>query len=83
MRTHHPKKIRLWRFLEQKPLREVARELRLPAYVVSAIEWGEVEPSPRWVQRFEEVFGTEVAAELLAPIDAAEALGPTIGRLRK
>ena len=29
---------------EQKPLREVARELRLPAYVVSAIERGEVHP---------------------------------------
>lgn len=83
MRTHLPRKIRLWRFLEQKPLREVARELRLPAYVVSAIERGEVDPSPRWVKRFEEVYGPEVAAELLAPIDVAEALGPTIGGLHK
>jgi transcriptional regulator with XRE-family HTH domain len=75
------RKIRVWRFLEGKPLREVARELRLPAYVVSAIERGEVEPSPRWIRRFEEVYGPEVAAELLAPVDAIAALGPAIGSL--
>jgi transcriptional regulator with XRE-family HTH domain len=83
METHQPRKLRLWRFLNGKPLREVARELRLPAYVVSAIERGEIEPSPRWVQRFEEVYGPVVAGELLAPIDAIEALGPTIGSLGK
>jgi hypothetical protein len=75
--------MRVWRFLEKKPLREVARELRLPAYVVSAIERGEVDPSPRWIRRFEEVYGPEVAAELLALVDPTEALGATIGSLRK
>lgn len=69
--------------MEKKPLREVARELRLPAYVVSAIERGEVDPSPRWIRRFEEAYGPKVAAELLAPIDATEALGAAIGSLRK
>jgi hypothetical protein len=76
-------KMRVWRFLEQKPLREVARDLRLPAYVVSAVERGEVAPSPRWIRRFEEVYGPEVAAELLTPVDPTEALGATIGSLRK
>jgi len=77
------RKIRVWRLLEGKPLREVAQELRLPAYIVSAIERGEVEPSPRWIRRFEEVYGPAVAAELLAPVDAAEALGPAIGSLQR
>jgi transcriptional regulator with XRE-family HTH domain len=83
MQTQQVRKLRIWRFLEKKPLREVARELRLPAYVVSAIERGEVTPSPRWIKRFEEVYGEQAAAELLAPVDATEALGPTIGSLRK
>jgi transcriptional regulator with XRE-family HTH domain len=77
------RKIRVWRLLEGKSLRDVARDLRLPAYIVSAIERGEVEPSPRWVRRFEEVYGPQIAAELLATVDAAEALGPAIGTLRK
>jgi transcriptional regulator with XRE-family HTH domain len=77
------RKLRVYRLLEGKPLREVARELRLPAYVVSAIERGEVEPSPRWIRRFEEVYGPDVAAELLAPVDVAEALGPAIGGLQR
>jgi hypothetical protein len=83
MSTQHVRKIRIWRFLAKKPLREVARELRLPAYVVSAIERGEVAPSPRWIKRFEDVYGPEVAAELLAPVDAVEALGPAIASLDK
>lgn len=83
MQTQRVRKLRLWRLLEEKPLREVARELRLPAYVVSAIERGEVDPSPRWVRRFEEVYGREVAAELLTPIDATAALGPAIGDLHR
>jgi transcriptional regulator with XRE-family HTH domain len=75
------RKLRVYRLLQGKPLREVARDLRLPAYIVSAIERGEVEPSDRWIHRFEEVFGPEVAADLLAPVDLAEALGPAIARL--
>ena len=77
------RKLRVYRLLEGKPLRDVARDLRLPAYIVSAIERGEVEPSDRWIRRFEEVFGAEVAANLLAPVDLAEALGPAIGSLGK
>lgn len=57
----------------------MARDLRLPAYIVSAIERGEVAPSPRWIRHFEELYGPEVTAELLAPIDAATALGPAAG----
>lgn len=77
------RKLRIWRLLEHKPLRDVAKELRLPAYIVSAIERGEVEPSVRWVRRFEAVYGPEIATELLAPVDTAEALGPAIGSLRQ
>jgi hypothetical protein len=83
MQAQRIRKLRIWRFLERKPLRAIARELRLPAYVVSAIEQGEVDPSPRWIRRFEEVYGREVAAELLAPVDAAAALGPVIGALQR
>jgi hypothetical protein len=75
--------MRVWRLIEGKALREVAKDLRLPAYVVSAIERGEVEPSGRWIRRFEEVYGAQIAAELLAPVDATEALGATIASLRK
>lgn len=77
------RKLRVFRLLEGKSLREVARDVRLPAYIVSAIERGEVEPSDRWIHRFEEVYGKEAAAELLAPIDAADALGPTIASLTR
>ena len=61
------------------PLRELARDLRLPAYIVSAIERGEVDPSARWIRHFEELYGPEVTAELLAPVDAVTALGPAAG----
>jgi hypothetical protein len=83
MKAQTLRKLRLWRLLAQKTLNQVATDLRLPAYLVSAIERGEVEPSPRWVRRFEDVYGTAAAAELLAPVDAAEALGPAIGGLQK
>lgn len=74
-------KYRVWRFLSGKTLAQAAREVRLPVYIVSAIERGEIEPSERWLRRFEEVYGRQAAAELLTPIDAAEALGPTIASL--
>lgn len=77
------KKLRLWRILTEKKLNELARDVRLPAYVVSAIERGEVEPSPRWVRRFEDAFGREIAADLLSDVDPVEALGPLSGTLRK
>lgn len=81
IRPRKPLKYRLWRFLSGKTLAQAARDVRLPAYVVSAIERGEVEPSERWIRRFEDVYGKQAAAELLAPVDSAEALGPTIGSL--
>jgi transcriptional regulator with XRE-family HTH domain len=81
METKYFRKLRLYRLLAGKKLTEVARVLRLPAYIVGAIERGEVAPSPRWIQRFEEVYGAEVAAELLAPVDAAAALGSAVGSL--
>jgi transcriptional regulator with XRE-family HTH domain len=83
MGTEHPRKLRIWRLLAGKTLNQVATDLRLPAYVVSAIERGEIEPSPRWVRRFEEVYGPAAAAELLTPVEASEALGPAIGGLQK
>lgn len=72
------RKYRIWRYLSGKTLAQAAREVRLPAYVVSAIERGEIEPSERWIRRFEEVYGKEMAGELLAPVDLAAALGPAI-----
>lgn len=69
--------------LSGKTLAQAARELRLPAYVVSAIERGDVEPSERWRRRFEEVYGPQVAVELLTPVDLSEALGPAIARLAR
>jgi transcriptional regulator with XRE-family HTH domain len=83
MQTEHPKKLRIWRLLAGKTLNQIATGLRLPAYIVSAIERGDIEPSPRWVLRFEEVYGAAAAAELLRPVDTAETLGPVIGRLKK
>ncbi len=67
-------KIRLWRLFLRKTLRDVATEVRLPAYIVSAIERGELQPSERWVRRFREAYGPELAAQLLAPADPASAL---------
>ena len=83
MRPRKPVKYRIWRFLVGKTLAQAAREVRLPAYIVSAIERGEIEPSERWVRRFEEVYGKQAAAELLTPVDSEATLGPAIGGLRK
>jgi ribosome-binding protein aMBF1 (putative translation factor) len=69
--------------LARKTLAQVARDVRLPTYILSAIERGEIEPSPRWIRRFEEVYGVEVAAALLAPIDATGPLGLTVRSLGK
>jgi ribosome-binding protein aMBF1 (putative translation factor) len=79
----YPRKYRIWRLLAGKTLAHAARDLRLPAYIVSAIERGDVEPSDRWKRRFEEVYGIQVAVELLAPVDLGEALGPAIARLAR
>jgi hypothetical protein len=69
-------KLRLWRLLRGKKLTDVAGEVRLPAYVVSAIERGEVAPSPRWKRRFEDTYGAELAEELLGAIKPEDAIGP-------
>lgn len=74
------RKLRIFRLLHGKRLTEVARELRLPAYVVSAIERGEVTPSPRWVQRFEQTYGIDVARELLEHVDVTGTVGPATAR---
>ncbi len=71
------RKLRVWRLVRGKTLAEVAREVRLPAYIVSAIERGEVAPTDRWTRRFEEAYGAQGAADLLAPIDATT-FGPAL-----
>jgi transcriptional regulator with XRE-family HTH domain len=79
MRTEHPRKLRLFRLLARKTLAEVAREVRLPPYVVSAIERGEITPPERWARRFAEAYGEAVAADLLTPVEPVGALGPAAG----
>jgi transcriptional regulator with XRE-family HTH domain len=81
MRTEQPKNLRLWRLLARKTLAQVAREVRLPVYVVSAIERGEITAPERWARRFAEAYGESVARELLAPIKPLEALGPASGSI--
>lgn len=73
--------LRISRLFRGKTLADIAKEVRLPAYIVSAIERGEVEPSPRWARRFEEAYGPEAAAELLAPVEPSKVVGPAAGRL--
>ena len=79
MYAQHLRKLRLWRLLSGKTLGQVAREVRLPAYVVSAIERGEITPPERWAKRFAEAYGEAVAADLLMPVEPVEALGPAAG----
>jgi transcriptional regulator with XRE-family HTH domain len=69
MNTKYIRKLRVWRLLQNKTLRAVAAELRLPVPVVSAIERGEIDPSERWTLRFRDVYGEELAAQLLEPLD--------------
>lgn len=74
--------LRVSRLFRGKTLADIAKEVRLPAYIVSAIERGEIiELSPRWVRRFEEAYGPEAAAQLLAPVEPSRALGAAAGRL--
>lgn len=73
--TQHFKKLRLYRLLTRKTLTEVAREVRLPTYVVSAIERGEIVAPERWARRFAEAYGEAAAADLLAPVEPIGALG--------
>lgn len=75
METQSLKKLRLWRLVSGRTLGQVAREVRLPAYVVSAIERGEITPPERWAERFAEAYGPEVAADLLTPVEPVGALG--------
>lgn len=79
MTAQPPKKLRLWRLLAGKTLAQVAREVRLPAYIVSAIERGEVTPPDRWAKRFAAAYGEAVAADLLMPVEPIEALGQAAG----
>ena len=79
MKAQNPKKLPLWRLLEGKTLGQVAREVRLPAYVVSAIERGEIAPPEKWTRRFADAYGEAVAADLLMPVAPIEALGPAAG----
>jgi transcriptional regulator with XRE-family HTH domain len=81
METQQYLKLRLFRLLAGKTLGQVAREVRLPAYVVSAIERGEITPPDRWARRFAEVYGEAVAADLLTPVEHVGALGPAAGSL--
>ena len=79
MKAQEFRKLRLWRLLARKTLAQVAREVRLPAYVVSAIERGEISPPERWARRFAEAYGEAVAADLLKPVEPLAALGPAAG----
>lgn len=79
MDTKSFKKLRVWRLLLGKTVATVAREVRLPAYVVSAIERGEITPPDRWAKRFAEAYGEAVAADLLMPVEPLEALGQAAG----
>lgn len=79
MKAQPLRKLRLWRLLSGKTLGQVAREVRLPAYVVSAIERGEITPPDRWAKRFAEAYGDAVAADLLKPVEPVEALGQAAG----
>jgi transcriptional regulator with XRE-family HTH domain len=79
MKAQSLRKLRLWRLLARKTLAQVARDVRLPAYVVSAIERGEITPPERWVKRFAEAYGEAVAADLLMPVEPVAALGPAAG----
>jgi hypothetical protein len=79
MRTEYPRKLRIYRLLARKTLTQVAREVRLPAYVVSAIERGEITVPDRWARRFTDAYGEAVAADLLAPVEPRKALGPAAG----
>ena len=79
MQTEKPRKLRIYRILAKKTLAQVAREVHLPAYVVSAIERGEITVPDRWARRFAEAYGEGVAADLLAPVAPLEALGPAAG----
>ena len=72
----------MFRLLAGKTLAQVAREVRLPAYVVSAIERGEITPPERWARRFAEAYGEAVAADLLTPVEPVGALGPAAGSAR-
>lgn len=77
LNPQRPLKYRLWRVLMGKTLSQAARDLRLPDVVVGLVEKGLVEPiPPRWIERFQEVYGSEAAAELLSPAGAAEVIGP-------
>jgi hypothetical protein len=79
MQTEPMRKLRLARLLAGKTLGEVARDVRLPAYVVSAIERGEITPPERWVRRFAVAYGEAVTADLLGPVEPLQALGPAAG----
>lgn len=79
MKAQQLRKLGLWRLLSGKTLGQVAREVRLPAYVVAAIERGEITPPDRWAKRFAEAYGEAVAADLLKPVEPVEALGPAAG----
>lgn len=79
MRTETTRKLRIWRLLAGKTLGQVSREVRLPAYVVSAIERGEITAPERWARRFAEAYGEAVAADLLAPVEPVAALGSAAG----
>ncbi len=72
------KKLRLWRFFQGVRLDEVAYWTRLPAYIVSAIERGEVAPSERWRGRFAAVFGPKVTAAFFEDADTSGAIGPVL-----
>jgi transcriptional regulator with XRE-family HTH domain len=79
MKAQPLRKLRLWRLLSGKTLGQVAREVRLPAYVISAIERGEINPPERWAKRFALAYGEAVAADLLMPVEPVQALGPAAG----
>ena len=81
MKAQHLRKLRLWRLLSGKTLGQVAREVRLPAYVVSAIERGEITPPDRWAKRFADAYGDAVAADLLKAVEPVEALGQAAGSI--
>ncbi len=72
------KKLRLWRFLQGVRLDEVACWTRLPTYIVSAIERGEVAPSERWRGRFAAVFGPRATAAFFEDADTFGAIGPVL-----
>lgn len=70
-------KLRLWRLHTGRTIAQVAQDTRLPAYIVSALDTGEVRPSLRWRGRFAEAYGA-ASSDFFEKADVLTALGAAI-----